>query len=193
MIARILAAALVAIVLAACQENETGVAPAAISMTEDALGHYCQMNLTEHDGPKAQIHLAGFKHPIWFSQVRDAIAYTRLPEETDEVSAVYVSDMGRAPDWTNPGIDNWVDAQRAYFVIESRSRGGMGAPEAVPFGDEEAARAFTTENGGRIVQLADIPDDYVLGPVDTSSPPIDDLAAGEAQTGAPANGGPLTQ
>ncbi|WP_409998019.1 nitrous oxide reductase accessory protein NosL, partial [Escherichia coli] len=25
-------------------------------MTEEALGHYCQMNLTEHPGPKAQVH-----------------------------------------------------------------------------------------------------------------------------------------
>lgn len=193
MIARIFAAALAAIVLAACQENETKVTPAAISMTEDALGHYCQMNLTEHDGPKAQIHLAGVKHPIWFSQVRDAIAFTRLPEETDEVSAVYVSDMGRSSDWSNPGIDNWVDAQTAYFVIEGRSRGGMGAPEAVPFSNEAAAKAFASENGGRIVQLAGIPDDYVLGPVDTSPPSLDDLAAGDRQRAAPANGGPVTQ
>ncbi len=193
MIARIIAGALAAIVLAACQETETRVVPAAISMTDEALGHYCQMNLTEHDGPKAQIHFAGSKYPVWFSQVRDAIAFTRLPEETQDVSAVYVSDMGKAQTWTNPGIDNWVDADTAHFVIESRSRGGMGAPEAIPFGEEKAAKAFVSENGGRIVKLAGIPDDYVLGPVDTSPPTFDDLAADDREKSAPVSGGPVTQ
>ncbi len=173
MITRFAMALSAAFLLSACQENQINVIPAAVAMTEDALGHYCQMNLTEHEGPKAQIHLVGSEHPIWFSQIRDAVAFTRLPEETKEVSAIYVSDMGKAPSWANPGDDNWVNADDAYFVIESRLRGGMGAPEAVPFGDEAVAMAFRFQNGGRIVRLAGIPDEYVLGPVDSSPPAMD--------------------
>ena len=157
--------------LAACEENASTVVPSPVSMTDDALGHYCQMNLAEHEGPKAQIHLAGHDHPIWFSQVRDAIAYTRLPEETADVAAVYVSDMGRAQSWANPGIDNWVAAEKAIYVIESRTRGGMGTPEAVPFAEEMAAEEFAAANGGRLVGLDQIPDAYVLGPVDVTIPP----------------------
>lgn len=193
MTARTIIIAVAALVLAACQESETTVAPSPIAMTEEALGHYCQMNLAEHDGPKAQIHLAGHDHPVWFSQVRDAIAFTRLPEETEDVVAVYVSDMGKAPSWENPGTDNWINAQEAFYVIDSRSRGGMGTPEAVPFAEEPAAKQFVTKNGGSIVRLAGIPDAYVLGPVDVTGPPPDDLATGDDENGTHDSEGVVTQ
>ena len=166
---RFLCVACAALALAACKPEAAAELPAPTVMTEEAVGYYCQMNLFEHEGPKAQIHVAGMPQPLWFSQVRDAIAYTRLPEETDEVTAFYVSDMGRAESWADPGADNWVAAEQAYFVIESRQTGGMGAPEAVPFGDLAKAEAFAAEKGGRVVALAEIPDDYVLAPVDISS------------------------
>lgn len=166
MSARIVVVTMVAAIFAGCQDQQSTVVPQAVTMTEEALGHYCQMNLTEHEGPKAQIHLARHEHPIWFSQVRDAIAFTRLPEETDEVSAIYVSDMGKAESWADPGIGNWVDANTAWFVIGSDMRGGMGAPEAVPFGEEADANAFAKGNGGTIVRLGGIPDEYVLAPVE---------------------------
>ncbi len=161
----ILLAALV--VLAACSE-EVQPPPKAVTMTDEAVGHYCQMLVLEHKGPKAQIHIAGHEHPLWFSQVRDAIAYMRSPEETARVRAVYVNDMGRAKTWDNPGTDNWIAADGAHFVIASKMTGGMGAPEAVPFGDEAAARDHIAKHGGRLVKLGDIPDAYVLGPVDVS-------------------------
>ena len=166
MILRITITAIAMLVLAACQDKEAKTVPAAVAMTEEALGHYCQMNLVEHEGPMAQIHLVRLQHPIWFSQVRDAVAYTKLPEETDEIAAIYVSDMGKAANWARPGNDNWVDANEAWFVIGSTVRGGMGAPETIPFGNEAAARAFAEDNGGEIVRLNDIPDAYVLAPVE---------------------------
>ncbi|MEZ5810150.1 MAG: nitrous oxide reductase accessory protein NosL [Rhizobiaceae bacterium] len=165
---RLVIATCTVLALTACQDQQSVSIPQAAAMTDDALGHYCQMNLADHEGPKAQIHLVRFEQPIWFSQVRDAIAFTRLPEETEEWSVVYVSDMGEAPNWAEPGIDNWIDAKAAWFVIGSGLRGGMGAPEAIPFGDERKALAFAGRNGGDVVRLVDIPDDYVLAPVDIS-------------------------
>ena len=154
-----------ALFLAACSE-ERAAAPDPVPLTEAALSHYCQMYVADHGGPKAQIHLVGLDHPIWFSQVRDAIAYLRLPEETDEVTAVYVNDMDKAPNWSDPGIDNWIAAGDAFFVIGSGMRGGMGAPEAIPFGTRAGADSYAAEHGGTVAGLDDIPDDYVLGPVD---------------------------
>ncbi len=183
MSARFAVALLSAVILAGCQDQQSTVVPQAVAMTEEALGHYCQMNLTEHEGPKAQIHLANFEHPIWFSQVRDAVAFTRLPEETDEVTAIYVSDMGKAARWADPGKDNWVDAADAWFVIGSGQRGGMGAPEAVPFGNEAVARAFSNDNGGSVVRLADIPDDYVLAPVEVAPMSMDHNATSSHASG----------
>ncbi len=158
---------LIAFLLAGCNDRDEAVElPGPIAMTEEAVGHYCNMNILEHRGPKAQIHLANIDHPIWFSQVRDAIAYTRLPEETHEPVAIYVNDMGTATDWDFPGDDSWIDIKTAYFVINSGKTGGMGAPEAIPFGDLNKAEKFAEVHGGNVVQLDGISDDYVLGPVE---------------------------
>ena len=170
---------LATVLLSACEDNIQTIIPPAAVMTDEALGHYCQMSLAEHEGPKAQIHLAGHDHPVWFSQVRDAIAYTRLPEETADVIAIYVSDMGKAASWAEPGINNWVAADRAIYVIESASRGGMGTPEAVPFAEEPAAREFAKQNGGRLVGLDEVPDAYVLGPVEVNAPAENDPTGGD--------------
>ena len=62
-----------------------------------------------------------------------------------------------------PGATNWIDARKAFFVIESRKQGGMGAAEAVPFGNRESADAFAAANGGKVVTFAQIPGAYVLG------------------------------
>lgn len=145
--------------------------PPAVSMTDEAIGYYCQMNLAEHPGPKAQIHLDGLLAPIFFSQVRDAIAYLRMPEQDYKITAIYVSDMGAAVDWDNPGVDNWITAQDAYFVMDTDRFGGMGAPEAVPFGALDAATAFAQSANGTIMRLDDIPDAAVLAPVSTAQDP----------------------
>ena len=63
----------------------------------------------------------------------------------------------------SPAPNNWVDAKQALFVVGSRIKGGMGADEAVPFSDREAADRFATENGGRVLAFAEVPRDYVLG------------------------------
>lgn len=164
--ARIATIAVILISLTACSEQETRTElPQPVALTEDSVGHYCNMTILEHTGPKAQIFLSNNPHPIWFSQVRDGIAFIRSPEEHYETVAVYVNDMGKAADWEFPGDDTWIDANEAWFVIESRKTGGMGTPEVIPFGDEQTASVFAAEYGGLVVQLAGVPDAYVLGPV----------------------------
>lgn len=132
----------------------------------EELGYYCGMRLAEHPGPKGQIHLASRAQPLWFSSVRDTIAFMRLPEEPRDIIAVYVNDMGRARSWDQPEAGTWVDARSAWYVTGSAVRGGMGAPEAIPFAQAAAAEAFQVQHGGRVVRLDQIPDAYVLGPVE---------------------------
>ncbi len=163
----LIGALLAAIVLMGCNEQSAQVdAPQPVAMTEEAVGHYCQMNILEHTGPKAQIHLKNLMHPIWFSQVRDAVAFTRLPEEMQEPVAIYVNDMEKARQWDFPGDDTWIDIEQAFFVINSNRIGGMGAPETIPFGTEAGANGFAMQHGGQVVKLSEIPDAYVLGPVE---------------------------
>ena len=154
--------ALSALALSGCSEEKSTELPAPHTLTAEAMGHYCGMGLMEHTGPKGQIILASQSAPVWFSSARDAFSYTMLDEEAKDVRAVYVSDMGRAQSWANPGADNWIEARSALFVIESRVQGGMGAAETIPFSDRAVAEKFVAENGGRIVAFADVPQDYVL-------------------------------
>jgi copper chaperone NosL len=117
---------------------------------------------------------------VWFTSARDTLAFTMLPEEPKDISAIYVSDMGRAPDWGRPGTENWVDARKALYVIGSSRRGGMGAEEAVPFAERAAAERFAAENGGRVVAFGEVPRDYVLGGGAADPPPPPAAAAGPA-------------
>lgn len=153
------------LLLAACRQEVTKV-PDPVALSDNALGYFCQMNVAEHDGPKGQIHLANLSQPLFFAQVRDVIAYLKGPEREADITAIYVSDMGAAQSWTQPGEMNWIDARSAVYVVGANVRGGMGAPEIVPFASKKGAQDFTEAYGGAIMTLDEIPDDAALGPVD---------------------------
>ena len=166
-------ALLFALVLAACRED-TAQNTDPLPLTPETVGHFCQMNLLEHEGPKGQVHLEGLPGaPLYFSQVSDLVVYLRLPEQSHPILAVYVSDMG-APgaSWAEPGAANWVDARRAHYVVGAAVEGGMGAPEVVPFANRQQAETFAAEKGGAVMALDAIPDSAVTAPVS-------DAAAGE--------------
>jgi len=158
------AALLGLLLVAACGEEQTAKVPAPAELTRDAIGHYCNMIVEDHHGPKGQIYLADSDKPVWFSSVRDTIAFTLLPEEPKKIAAIYVNDMGRAA-WDKPEAGTWIEATTAWYVIGSDRRGGMGAPEAVPFAERDAAEAFTVTYGGTVVAFADIPESEILGAV----------------------------
>lgn len=156
-------ALLLLLAFAACGEDQQAGKPAPQNLDREAVGYYCNMIVADHQGPKAQIFLKDQKDPIWFSSVRDGLAFTMLPEEPKNRSAFYVNDMGKA-DWFAPGDDTWIEAETAFFVIQSAMRGGMGALEAVPFSDKSAAESFANQHGGNVVTFADIPKDFILTP-----------------------------
>lgn len=161
--------------LAACRDDAAqNIDP--VALTADAIDHYCQMNVTEHEGPKAQIHLEGLPQaPLFFAQVRDAVAYARLPEQTHRILALWVNDMGAdGATWATPGPANWIDAQSALYVIGSTRMGGMGMAELVPFADRAKAAAFAAANGGDVVTLADVPDSAVIPPDEAGGAVADD-------------------
>lgn len=167
---RLALAALALLLLAGCQQ-EAEAPPPPFALTREAMGRYCGMNVSEHGGPKGQIILTRYIEPIWFSSVRDAVAFTMLPDEPKDIRAVYVSDMAKAPSWEKPGGENWIDAKRAFFVVGSRRMDGMGVPEAVPFSSQESAAAFAGEHGGRVLRFGELPRDYILDRPGTDSEP----------------------
>ncbi|MBD9375292.1 nitrous oxide reductase accessory protein NosL [Rhizobium sp. ARZ01] len=158
-----IAAIVATVLLSGCNKQEQAEAPAPYALTQEAMGRYCGMNLLEHAGPKGQVILQQIPEPIWFSSARDTVAFTMLPDEPKEIAAIYVSDMGKAPSWEAPGMENWIDARTAFYVIGSTLRGGMDVEEAVPFSKQDAAQAFAAKNGGRVVTFGELPEDYILG------------------------------
>lgn len=158
---RLLLVALAALSLAACRQEASSDKPAPAQLTADAVGHYCQMLVADHPGPKSQLFLKGVKVPLWFGQVTDAIAYLRDPERDGEIVAFYVTDTARAESWMVPGDKAWTDGQKAVYVLDSDLKGGMGMPEAIPFASRADAEAFMKAAGGRIVALAEVPESYV--------------------------------
>lgn len=158
------AAILLSLAVTACDGGDkVAEAPPPEEYGGEAIGYFCQMLLSEHGGPKGQVHLASRDNPLWFSSVRDTVAFTLLESEPRDIAAIYVNDMGKATDWAEPEPGTWVDARAAWYVLGSSRLGGMGLPEVVPFGSREAAERFAGDHGGRIARLAEIPPDYVLG------------------------------
>jgi copper chaperone NosL len=154
---------LVALSLLACEKNQPTVElPPAQTLTRDANGYYCLMTVVNHSGPKGQIILDDRTHALWFTSVRDTIAFTLSPEEPKNIAAIYVNDMTDA-DWDDPGTDNWIDARKAWYVIGSGHAGGMGAPEAVPFSTKQQADQFASQHGGKTYTFKSIPPGYITG------------------------------
>ena len=163
---RVALVAVALVALAACKEEVASAPPDAVPLTEEALSFFCQMNVAEHGGPKGQIHLEGYPAPLFFAQTRDMVAYLKSPERDAKIIGVYVSDMGVAQSWAQPGIDNWVLADGAQFVVGAKVAGGMGAQEVVPFAKLQDAEDFASQWGGQVMPLDAIPTEAVLGPVD---------------------------
>ena len=146
--------------ITACEKNQPVEVPPAQTLTREANGYYCLMTVVNHHGPKGQIILSDKQQALWFTSVRDTIAFTLSPEEPKNIAAIYVNDMSDA-DWDTPGVDNWIDAHRAWYVLGSKLSGGMGAAEAVPFSSKEKAELFSAQQGGNVYAFTEIPKDYI--------------------------------
>jgi len=173
--------ALICFLGAACGGSDAVEAPPSpTALTDDAVGYYCGMTLSEHLGPKAQIFVEGGSKPFWFAQVRDAVQFIRSPEEIFHPVVFYVTDMSGAVDGDPPQPLNWIEANAAWFVIDGNIAGGMGAPETIPFSSEGMARNYAAQNGGRVLRLADIPDEYILAPYEPMMEEMKDMDHGAA-------------
>jgi copper chaperone NosL len=148
--------------LVSCGKSDNTAMPAAQELTRDAIGYYCMMTVVEHQGPKGQIILRDMQEPLWFTSVRDTLAFTVLPGEPKNIAAIYVTDIGKAS-WDSPEPGTWVDARSAWFVVGSDADGGMGAPELVPFGVKDDALMFSQEHGGKVYGFSSIPQGMFLG------------------------------
>lgn len=158
-----LVATVLSVLLAACNQEIAGQPkPPPQEPTATSVAYFCSMGLLEHGGPKAQAFRAGKSEPLWFSSVRDAVAFSILPGEPKDVVAIYVNDMAKARNWDRPEAGAWVEAHDAWYAIDSDYNAGMGGKEAVPFSNETAALSFTATHGGTVLRFNEIPENYIL-------------------------------
>lgn len=152
--------------LVACDGQQVAPPPPPVELTSDATGFYCSMTVAEHAGPKAQVFVSDAAVPLWFPSVRDMFAYTMLPEENQDIRAIYVSDTGATDDYADVAEGAWIEARDALYVLGSEIEGGMGLPEAVPFADRDQAAAFTEKHGGEIVPFNQVSPDFVFAEIE---------------------------
>ena len=140
------------LVLLGCDNSSSKQILTPQAVTRDDIGYYCNMIVEDHSGPKGQILLTDTENAIWFTSVRDTVAFTLLPGEPKNIAAFFVTAMDEA-DWNHPEkeINSWIKAQSAWYVIKSKQRGGMGQMEAIPFKRQKSASNFVKKHGGDIV------------------------------------------
>jgi copper chaperone NosL len=151
------------LLLTACENSSQDHVYAPQTVTRDDIGYYCNMIIEDHSGPKGQVILSNAEKAIWFTSVRDAIAFNLLPDEPKNIAAFFVTAMDEA-DWNNPEKENqnWIDAQSAMYVINSKQRGGMGQMELIPFKNRQSANIFIEKNGGEVLSYLEIPKNYIF-------------------------------
>lgn len=152
------------LVLSGCDNSTPKMIYSPQAVTRDDIGYYCNMIVEDHSGPKGQILLTDTEKAIWFTSVRDAVAFNLLPEEPKNIGAFFVTAMDEA-EWGHPEKQHssWINAQSAFYVIKSSQQGSMGQMEAIPFKQKQFANDFVQKHGGEIVSYSEIPNNYILG------------------------------
>ena len=153
---RLLAPALVLLLLAGCSGGEEAKAPAEPQAPDrGASCEVCGMTVVDYPGPKGQIWLKGDNAPMHFCSTRDLFAYLLEPDspQPHRIRAIYVHDMGQT-DWAKPhaGTEHWVAAREAFYVVGSDRKGAMG-PTLASFAERAAAASFRDQHGGRILRF----------------------------------------
>jgi copper chaperone NosL len=146
------------LVLAGCEPSGGG---AALTPVEINPGTTCDLDgmlLADYPGPKAQIHYAGQPEPVFFCDTVELLNTLLRPEQVRAVRAAYVQDMAQA-EWEQPR-GNWIDARTAFYVLGSKRHGSMG-PTIASFAQQDDARKFAQQWGGRVLPYAEIKPEMV--------------------------------
>ena len=152
---------LVTIRSSACSDRQPATTVVPQELTRDAVGYFCGMTVLDHKGPKGQVFLTDRPQPLWFTSVRDTIAFTMLPGEPKNIAAIYVTDIGHAS-WDQPEPGTWIEARDAFYVLCSDRVGGMQAAAVVPFFTRKDAKLFVEQHGGKTVAFDAIPRESII-------------------------------
>jgi len=123
--------------------------------------HLCGMVITQHPGPKGQVHLKAEKMVPKFCSSRDMFNFALQPENKRQIAYMMVHDIA-STNWEQPDDGAFIDAASAFYVYGTSKKAVMGSAVA-PFSTKAAAEAFAKENGGRLLTFKDITLELLAG------------------------------
>lgn len=144
------------ILIAGCSEQqaEQQMLKQAVAIESSDECHLCGMLISNFPGPKGEIAEKSSEQVNKFCSTRDMFAYYLQPENTRNVTQLFVHDMSKMP-WDEPNDGHFIDAKEAWFVTGSSKRGAMGKTLA-SFSQKEHAEAFSKEFGGQVYGFEEI-------------------------------------
>jgi copper chaperone NosL len=142
------------LLLGACGPDDSASLPKPMEPDAQSVAYFCNMNLTEHDGPKGQAFVRGRDNPFWFASAGEAFTFLETELHASELLVLYVNDMGQGS-WDHPAQGAWVEIHKASFVIGGSIPTAMeeDGPGAVPFADKAAAETYAKQHGGTVVDF----------------------------------------
>ena len=153
---------LLTLALTACSDNseQLKMLQQAVKIESGEECHLCGMLITNFDGPKGEAYRKEQgDHVFKFCSTRDMFSYYLEPENTRNVSQMFVHDMSKMP-WGSDSIDDkhFIDAKNAWYVAGSEKTGAMGKTLA-SFSLQTDATAFAKEFGGKVLPFTAINQD----------------------------------
>jgi len=146
--------------LTACNEDPTDqIIKQAVAIEKSDGCHLCGMIIEGFPGPKGQLFNKTSDISHKFCSTRDLFGYLLQPENVRQVKEVYVHDMSKTP-WQKPTDEFFINAKDAWFIIGSSKNGAMGETIA-SFSQQNDAKAFSTEFGGKLYRFSEITIDII--------------------------------
>ena len=138
------AAGLVLTLTGCSEKSEVPVKPVALGAHDRCA--LCGMVITNYEGPKAELFLKGVAEPVKFCSGRDAFTFALQPENARRLTGFFVQSADTDPK-APVTAESFLDARKAFFVVDGRFEGVMGA-EPAAFADKTAAEKFIQAWGG---------------------------------------------
>ena len=153
--------------------DATGAAPSPVPFEGTNEAGYADVVLNEARStdaviPRAEAYFAEYPYVAGYSGIRFLIADLHAFDREREFGRIvkaYVSDFSGSgvhldDDETlvaeSARTDDWVSAEEAFFVVDSRAQAPNGKPVLVPFSSRTAARQFADLSNGTVVEWGSV-------------------------------------